>query len=130
MPTRRSATGQLGEDLAAAHLIAAGYTVLVRNWRPAEGRGELDIVADHAGVLVIVEVRTRHGESFGAPEETITAQKRAKLIQTGQCYLREHAQEEANWRIDVIAIDLDNRNAVRRLTHLEHAVTLTQFPGG
>jgi putative endonuclease len=130
MPTRRSATGALGEALAAAHLLAQGYTVLARNWRPETGRGELDIVARRENTIVIVEVRTRHGEAFGAPEESITPAKRAKLIQTGERYLQHHALDDADWRIDVIAVDLDAHNGVRRLTHHEHAVILTAFPGG
>ena len=46
--------GQDGEDLAAAHLTAAGMEVLARNWRCREG--ELDIVARDGEALVFVEV--------------------------------------------------------------------------
>ena len=53
----RHALGAWGEDLAVAHLEAAGYDVLARNWRCREG--ELDIVARGGDALVFVEVKTR-----------------------------------------------------------------------
>ena len=52
----RQALGAWGEDLAVAHLEAAGYDVLARNWRCREG--ELDIVARGGDALVFVEVKT------------------------------------------------------------------------
>lgn len=119
MTTRRE-VGAWGEAIAARHLAGHGYTVRDRNWR--FGHGELDIVAERAGVVVFVEVRTRHGDAFGAPEETLTPGKQAKLIETAQAYLDAHDLGDAQWQIDVIAIELDGRNAVTRLDHIEAAV--------
>lgn len=128
----RGDTGAWGEALAARHLEQNGYTVLARNWRPAAGnpelrlKGEIDIVARQGDVLVFVEVRTRHGAAHGTPEETLTARKRATLIDTAQAYLismlDRSTRDSCAWRIDLIAVDLDERNALRRLSHIEHAV--------
>jgi putative endonuclease len=130
MPSRRE-TGEWGEALAAKHLIAHGYTVLARNWR--HGRGEIDIVARQGDVFVFVEVRTRHGDARGMPEETLTPRKRAVLIATATAYMDIEATVIGaagnEWRIDVIAVELDARNAVRRLTHIEHALEERHFPG-
>lgn len=116
--------GRRGEDLAAQHLRANGYAIIARNWRPASGYGEIDIVATWGDGTVFVEVRTRHGGEFGQPEETIDRRKRAKLIETAQRYLEEHDLHDAAWRIDVIAIDLNNDDDARRLTHIEAAISL------
>ncbi len=126
MPVRRE-TGEWGEALAAKHLAAKGYTLLARNWR--HGHGEIDIIARTGDVVVFVEVRTRHGAAFGAPEETLSVRKRAALIATAQAYLDAAGFTEHAWRIDVIAIELDDRNVVKRLAHIEHALETRHFPG-
>ena len=130
-PTR-SDTGAWGEALAARHLEQSGYVIAARNWRPdgdGAGRrlhGEIDIIARRGDTLVFVEVRTRHGQAFGSPEESLTRRKQAKLIETAQAYLNATlsgaARDNCAWRIDFIAVDLDARNAVQRLSHIEHAV--------
>ena len=118
MPARKE-TGDRGEAIAARHLEGKGYVILARNWR--HGRGELDLIAEHRGVIVFVEVRARHGEAFGAPEETLGPAKRAKLMETAQAWLSIHDRLESPARLDVVAIDLNSRNEVRRITHYENA---------
>lgn len=119
--TPRAQTGAWGEAIAAQHLAKQGYTIRDRNWR--SGHGELDIVAERNGEIVFVEVRTRHSEAYGAPEETLRAHKQATLIKTAQAWLDQHNLSDAQWRIDVIAIDLDQRHRVTRLDHIECAIS-------
>lgn len=118
MPVRKE-TGDQGEAIAARHLEGKGYLILARNWR--HGHGELDLIAEQAGVLVFVEVRARHGDAYGAPEETLGPAKRAKLMETAQAWLSIHDRLESPARLDVIAIDLNSRNDVRRISHYENA---------
>lgn len=120
MSDRRQRLGKLGEDLAAQRLAARGYVVRERNWRCTEG--ELDIVAEKDGVLVLVEVRTRRGDRFGTPEESITPTKRAKLLEVAQAYLDEHNAADRDWRIDVVAIEIGARGEVARFEHIENAI--------
>lgn len=119
---KRSEVGAWGEAIAAKRLAEAGHTVLARNWR--KGHGEIDIITEHAGVITFVEVRTRRSDAFGAPEETITPRKRAKLIETAQAYLDANALTDAQWQIDVIAIDLGSDNALLRYDHIECAIEM------
>jgi putative endonuclease len=119
---KRSEVGAWGEAIAAKRLAEQGYTMLARNWR--SGHGELDIIAEHAGVITFIEVRTRRSDAYGAPEETITSRKRAKLIETAQAYLEAHALTDVQWQIDVIAIDLDHSNALLRYDHIECAIEM------
>jgi len=63
--------GRAGEERAARHLQAQGYTVLDRNWRTAAG--ELDIVAARGPHLVVVEVKTRRTEWFGTRSKRSTS---------------------------------------------------------
>lgn len=97
-----------------------GYAIMVRNWRCETG--ELDLVARDGNSLVFVEVRTRRGQVLGTPEESITADKQARLIALAESYLQAHPWA-GDWRIDVIAIEMDRCGRVLRLDHYENAVS-------
>ena len=120
MTDKRKALGNRGEDLAAQRLESLGYAIRERNWRCSVG--ELDIVTEKDGVLIFVEVRTRHGDKFGTPEESINKRKQAKLLEVSQTYLEEHHEEQRNWRIDVVAIEIGKRDEVVRMDVIEDAI--------
>ena len=107
--------------MATDYLSRRGYAIRARNWR--HGHGELDIVAERAGEIVFVEVRARRGDAYGAPQETVLARKQAKLIETARAYLDAHELTDAQWQIDVIAIELDRGGALLRLDHIECAIS-------
>ena len=106
--------GRLGEELAAAYLQQQGYVILARNWRCPVG--EIDIVAREGEFLTFVEVRTRRGDRFGTPEESITPTKQAKLVELAQTYLQEARLPNQSWRIDVVAVEIDRQGKKKRLT--------------
>lgn len=116
---RRQRLGRRGEELAVAYLQQAGYDILERNWRCRAG--EVDIVARHGPALVLVEVRTRSGRSFGSPEESIRHDKRATLILCGQ-YLVAAKHWTGPWRIDVVAIEMGADGQPQRITLIPNAV--------
>lgn len=125
MANERIALGARGEAAARSYLQRRGYTIEAVNYRCRWG--EVDIVASHGGVLVFVEVRTRRGQSFGSPQESITPRKRERLILTAQHYLQEH-DIDGHWRIDLVAIEADGRGVVRRIEQVENAVTVDDLP--
>lgn len=102
--TNRQRVGRWGENTAARYLEQRGYTILARNFHTPYG--EIDLVTrQENGELVFVEVKTRTGKSFGAPEEAVDQRKLAHLVSSAQAYiLRAQDQEDTHWRIDVIAI--------------------------
>lgn len=104
MSDLRQQLGNWGEQRAAEFLRARGYEIVERNWRCAAG--ELDLVAWEGESLVFVEVRTRRGRRYGAPEESVTLAKQARLIELAQMYLQQHPELEGDWRIDVVAVEL------------------------
>src|SRR5690606_10776232 len=77
-PDQRRSLGRWGENLAANHLAAEGLTIIERNWRCRDG--EIDLVARDGETFVFVEVKTRRGRDFGAPEEALTPRKAQKLL--------------------------------------------------
>jgi putative endonuclease len=118
----RQRLGRRGEEIAARRLEAEGYRVLTRNYRCPYG--EVDLVAKEGDCLVFVEVRTRRGDEWGTPEESVTKAKQLRLLKVAQNYLDEHGSWDVDWRVDVVAIDVDERGRVRRLDVVRDAVSL------
>jgi putative endonuclease len=100
---RSKLKGDVGETIAVQFLENAGYAILQRNYRYE--RGEIDIVAEKNNELVFVEVKTRHSQSFGVPEDAITDKKESYLKRTAEGYLFQHHLEHKKCRFDVIAIE-------------------------
>ncbi len=120
MPSARAILGRLGEDAAARHLAATGYTLVARNWRCASG--ELDLVARQGDQMVFVEVRTRRG-SQTHPEASVGSIKARRLTMLAYTYLEcAGLSAESAWRIDVIAVEIDFAGRVTRLEQIEYAV--------
>ena len=118
--TDRQGLGRMGEDLARRHLESLGYSILERNRRTKSG--EIDLVAKDQSTLVFVEVRTKRGGAFGSPEESITTSKRARLIATAQEYVEENNIGDGDWRIDLVAVELDTAGRLERVEVVENAV--------
>jgi putative endonuclease len=116
----RHGLGRFGEKMAAVELSRRGYIIRECNWRCPEG--EMDIIAEHEGWLVFVEVRTRRGRRLGSPEESITSAKGATLIRVAQSYLAQMDWPEIDWRIDVVAIELTRAGKLARFDVYENAV--------
>jgi ribonuclease HII len=112
--------GRLGERVAARHLEEQGYVVCEMNYRC--GAGEIDIVALDGACLTFVEVRTRRSRRFGLPEESITVGKKRKLIEVAETYLQEHPSVDADWRIDVVSVQMSRQGTVRQLDLIKNAV--------
>ena len=112
--------GNWGERVARNFLAGKGYRVLETGFRCAWG--EVDIVANDGDELVFVEVRTRRGDAFGTPQESVTRAKARRLTSTAQTYIEERGIDGVDWRIDLISIVLDSGGRVLEISHLTHAV--------
>lgn len=117
----RKALGELGERWAREYLERCGYHIRETNFRCREG--EIDIIADHEGCLVFVEVRTKTGSRFGTPEESVTAAKQERLASVALSYLQAHCDSPPEWRIDVVAIDIGRNGKVARTELIQNAVS-------
>ncbi len=115
----RKKLGAWGESVATEHLRAKGYRIVERNWRCPSG--EVDIIAWAGSQLVFVEVKTRRGRSMGVPEEALTLSKSKKLIELATVYVAELGQD-IDWRIDLVAVELDAAGRLLRCEHIPNAV--------
>lgn len=118
MSEDRRSLGSEGEQLAAEHLARAGYRIAARNVR-ADGV-EIDLVVTRGALVVFVEVKTRSGRGFGAPEESVDARKCARLARGARAWLRAHGPPRARARFDVICVEPD-RDGILRVRHLPSA---------
>jgi putative endonuclease len=117
---KRRDTGKLGEKLARDFIERRGYHIVETNYRCPEG--EIDIIAKQRDYLVFIEVRAKKSLEFGSPEESITAVKRERMRAAAYHYRQAHDNLPPSWRIDVVAVELDQRGKPSRIELIENAV--------
>lgn len=69
-----------------------------------------------------MEVRTKKSLAFGSPEDSITANKKTKLIALAEFYVQQHAGLPSNWRIDIVAIVTDWNGQIARIDLITNAI--------
>ena len=94
-------TGRNAEQLAARFLRARGYCILKTNWR--WGKKELDIVATHGGVLIVVEVKSMVDNQVNHPYEVVDQRKQRNLVRAAEGFIRVF-NSRIPTRFDVIAV--------------------------
>ena len=98
----RQSTGNFGESLACETLRARGYAILATRYRTRFG--EIDVICEHRGVLVFVEVKARR-RGQGEAVDAITPAKRRRVASMALDYLAWAQKLDAPCRFDVVAID-------------------------
>lgn len=96
--------GRLGELAAYRHLRKLGYTVVARNYRTRDGRGEVDLIGWDGEQLAFVEVKTRASSEFGSPDAAIDSCKRENIIRAASDYLRRAGLAWACARFDTVSV--------------------------
>jgi putative endonuclease len=105
------ATGIAAEDLACAALRADGWTIHARRLRTAAG--EVDAVAEKAGILALIEVK--HRPCLAEAAAAITPRQQSRLLGACEIILADHPEWGANGvRFDVLLVDPAGQ--IRRIT--------------
>jgi len=94
-----------------------GYRLLRRNWRTRYG--EIDLIARRGETLVFVEVKARWSKNKGLPEDSLTPEKKNRLLRLAEMYLSRHPHQ-GPVRLDVIAIDFCSEKP--QIRHYEGAI--------
>lgn len=100
--------GLRGENFAADFLKKQNLKILERNFRTR--RGEIDLIAQDAEVLVFVEVRMRQKNSLVSAAESINTAKQAKWKIAATEYLAQKFPSPPDCRFDAILITADGDN--------------------
>ena len=111
--------GKIGEDLARDFLEKNGYKVLEQNYKTKYS--EIDLVSKKGKDLVFIEVRTKIGENFGTPEDTLNNKKMNKVRFNALSYAA-FKKWQGQIKIDAICIVLNRDYTVLRLNHYENIV--------
>ena len=97
----KSADGAAAERIAEAFLLARELRLVERNYR-CRG-GEIDLIFQHGGALVFVEVRLRRSANFGGAAASVTRTKQARIMRAARHYLA--GRPECHCRFDVVLLD-------------------------
>lgn len=104
--------GKQSEEEAVQYLVNLGYIILERNyyWQSAE----IDIIAQHENMLIIVEVKSRKSTYYGEPHSFVDPHKIRLLAKATNHYIKVH-NLDLEVRFDIISIVKNNTEY-----HLEH----------
>jgi putative endonuclease len=108
--------GKRGEEIAINFLVQNGYKIRHRNWH--FGHKELDIVATHNNMLVVVEVKTRWTNYWEEPKESVRRKKQRFIIEAAEAYVL-HYDINLDVQFDIISIVLQEEK--HELEHIEDA---------
>ncbi|MDR3533591.1 MAG: YraN family protein [Rhodopila sp.] len=96
------ARGLAAEDAACAALTADGWTIHARRLRTKAG--EVDAVAEKAGILSIIEVKCR--PTLAEAAVALTVRQQSRLLGACEIILGEHPDWGTNGvRFDVLVVD-------------------------
>ena len=125
---RHNKIGEIGEELAAKMFQKKGYKIIERNYR--KKWCEIDIIAEkprkrrifkqsEPAKLVFIEVKTRVGERFGSPEESINYEKKRRLARSADAYAA-FSNYKGEYQVDAICIVLNENGTLQRADHYEN----------
>lgn len=110
--------GRQGEKMAIDFLLSKGYSICETNYRTRGG--EIDIIAEKNNVQIFIEVKTRTGDEKGKPYEAVTYRKVIHLQRAISFYLKEKNKKTGALRIDVISIELNPDQSIKKLQHFQN----------
>ena len=115
-----STSGEWAESFVERDLIDRGLEIVSRNYRTRFG--EVDLVARDGTTFAFIEVRARRSRSFGSPAETISRDKARRITAACHEYLQWHKLTDADWRIDVAEVQLDQWSRPVAVETIESAI--------
>lgn len=105
-------TGRRGEEDAYFYLRRRGYTIIARNFRSPNHRGELDLVGWERDVLCFIEVKTRTARDMKPAEAAVDRDKQRDLSLVARDFLRQ-MPPSCQWRFDVLAVYYERGDGIR-----------------
>jgi len=111
-------TGARGESIVADFLRNKGCKIVGRNFRTPFG--EIDIIVRQGSLLIFVEVKTLARANDFYPEMHFTKNKLFKMKRTITVYLKEKRIIDSDYRLDLVAVELDGQKQISDIRHYEN----------
>ncbi len=118
--TTRTEFGNWSENYVAQYIVAKGYEILDRNYR--KPWGEIDLIAEKAGVLVFIEVKANKKEVTGfEPENRVSPEKLRRMNRAIQTYLayKKYGPDQ-EWQMDIVSLTIDRDRGVAKIKHFKN----------
>jgi putative endonuclease len=115
----RRTLGSAGEAAAHRLLRRHGYRILEQNFRCP--LGEIDLIAEDAGVVVFIEVKSRGATEFGTPFDAVSPYKQRRLIRLATWYLARRRWLARPCRFDAVSVMVDPHGRIERVELLRDA---------
>lgn len=116
--TTNVSKGKFSEELACRFLHGKGFVVIERNYRSRYG--EIDVIFEDNGQLIFCEVKSKFSHDYGMPEEEFGNQKYQRFNLTILDYLSKRNINHDNYRIDLLAMDLDPATQTCKIRHYKN----------
>lgn len=119
-PESTRTLGDLGERLAAEHVVRNGYRLVLANFKVPIGRntneaqvtGEIDLIAFDGRMLCFIEVKTRTSDEFAAPLAAVDLRKQRQIIRAARVYRRIFGIRDVGYRYDVVTVVMSDPPSV------------------
>jgi len=100
--------GAWGEAVAEKYYQSRGWQTIAKNHRNVGG--EIDLLLKKDGQFLAVEVKTRHSQKYGWPEEAIDHHKLKKLINSAY-YAQEFFHIGSVIEIEICCLEIKGHQA-------------------
>lgn len=111
-PSQPRQFGESFERRVSDWLVRQGLTRLDGNWQCR--LGEVDLIMQHDGTLVFVEVRYRRRSDFGSALASVDRHKQRRVIAAARHWLERHRRwQHSPCRFDVVALQRGPDGRVR-----------------
>lgn len=105
----RQRLGEAAERAVTEYLSARGFDIVATNLKL--GRLELDVIARHDRLVVVVEVRTRGSGAWTTGLSSIDVKKRQRVRRAGERLWRDRYRNDASvdrMRFDAASVTFDD----------------------
>ena len=113
----RKELGRFGEAEAATFLLRKGYTLIERNLNLRVG--EIDLLMEESGDIVVVEVKTQQRATIIDPIEKINPTKMRKLWMLAEIIAAKYPRH--NVRLEAVTLYWKHGSTTPTITH--HSLT-------
>ena len=114
----RAELGRKGQQLAEKFLRRKRYRLRARNYSCAYG--EIDLITQHKGTIVFVEVRTQSSDRWGKPIDVLSNAKKERVTRTAKSYMYQYNLTKKPFRFDFIQI-INDGSSKPIIEHIEDA---------